>query len=177
MALTKIRTDGLTDSSVSSAKILDATVANADLSATAAIAGSKLGTGAVLQMVSNNSGNQIATNSNSFQDVLTASITPKYTSSKIYMTFSTRLYSGNSSKEISYQWSRDSTSLDTGYSLWNTGGAIAERSTMSFVDSPSSTSSITYKIQIKSDGVNTVHVNPNGTNDGDYYLILMEIGG
>ena len=42
MALSKIKSTGITDSSVTSAKILDGTIANADINACAAIASSKI---------------------------------------------------------------------------------------------------------------------------------------
>ena len=42
MALSKIKNTGITDSSVTSAKILDGTIANADVNACAAIASTKI---------------------------------------------------------------------------------------------------------------------------------------
>ena len=42
MALSKIKNTGITDSSVTSAKILDGTIANADVNACAAIASTKV---------------------------------------------------------------------------------------------------------------------------------------
>jgi len=74
MPLTKIQSLGITDG----------TIVNADINASAAIAGTKLsGAGKVLQVVTTANGTGFSTSSTSYQDAISASITPSSASNKI----------------------------------------------------------------------------------------------
>ena len=73
----------ITDGIITSAKIADGTIANTDISTTAAIATSKLGAGAVLQVVNAKFETAVSITSSVAGTGITASITPSATSSKI----------------------------------------------------------------------------------------------
>jgi hypothetical protein len=138
-------------------KIQDNTIVNADINSSAAIAGSKLsGIGKVLQVVNGTYGTQITSTSTTFTDTnLTASITPSATSSKILILVTQPLavWDGvSSATSAQFKLFRDSTSI-------RHITAIGQRypathfthtwMTTEYLDSPSSTSSITYKTQYK----------------------------
>jgi hypothetical protein len=138
-------------------KVQDGTIVNADINSSAAIAGSKLsGIGKVLQVVNGTYGTQITSTSTTFTDTnLTASITPSATSSKILILVTQPLavWDGvSSATSAQFKLFRDSTSI-------RHITAIGQRypathfthtwMTTEYLDSPSSTSSITYKTQYK----------------------------
>lgn len=158
---------------------------------------SQLPTGSVLQVVSTAKTDTFSSTSTSFADVtgLTATITPSSTSSKILITAS--ISHGRSSAILNhFKLLRGATDIAIG----DTGGAGARStigsylgsadsnsdlitSTIQFLDSPSTTSSTTYKIQTKvQDSGGTSYINRSGT-DGAYgsraisTITVMEIKG
>ena len=135
-----------------------------------------ISTGKVLQVVNATSTSQTSTSSTSFADTaLSASITPSSTSNKVLVwTFSNVEISGSASGYITFD--RDGTTLTGG----NGFGVIqdnngAKNSSFHFLDSPSSSSALTYKVQVKTSNgsVNVIH-NPNGAKAA---ITLMEIEG
>ena len=139
-----------------------------------------ISTGKVLQVVSTTKTDVFVTTSTSFVDVtgLSVSITPSSTSNKILVLSSIvwghdAVNSGGHLKLL-----RDSTGLET-YNLNFSGSYTNNRSMASFnyLDSPSSTSAQTYKIQVKADsgnlGVN--RSNTSSTDRGDSSITVMEI--
>ena len=164
-------------------KIQDGTVVDADINSSAAIAGSKISGsfGKVLQVVQTEHSTQVTCNntSNPCQTGLTGTITPSATSSKILIMFNCGgfmkqafdagawwyLYKdGSELKEIAFV-------LDN-----NSGSMYAQGGTMSgqYLDSPNTTSSVTYDIRFKntSSSANTY----SGRNGTDQSLVLMEVG-
>ena len=147
-------------------KITDGTIVDADINASAAITGSKLvmPTGSVLQVVQGTElTSQFSTTSTSFSDSgITASITPISTSSKILVTFTgaqvnTR-HTSSIASSTETQLLRGSTVIyrpaagvsDYQHLISITGAGGVDNWTMSsyeYLDSPSSTSSVTYKMQ------------------------------
>ena len=106
-----------------------------------------------------------------------ASITPASTSNKVLVLVDLPLYKGGN-QDTNYGWwtglKRGSTEL---HSVWNGaqlvspgGYAQAWHSSFSYLDSPSSTSSLTYQVVLKTDG-STMQINGGGS------ITLMEIAG
>jgi hypothetical protein len=164
-------------------KITDGTIVDADINASAAITGSKLsGIGKVLQVVNGTYGTQITSTSTTFADTnLNASITPSATSSKILILVTQPLAvwdGASNATSVQFKLFRDSTSI-------RHITAIGQRypathfthtwMTTEYLDSPSSTSSITYKTQYKT--------YTSGAQVGSCYggatasITLMEIAG
>jgi hypothetical protein len=116
--------------------------------------GSNSGSGRIVQVKQTFKNNTASTNSGSFAEIsgLTVSITPSSSSNKIL--FSGCLYLAGSSSESNYRLKRDSTIIGQAGtmddladgSFAHGGGSRYSGHPFSFLDSPSSTSSITYSI-------------------------------
>ena len=159
MAVTTIPTAGIADDAV--------TIAKAS------------GFGKIGQVVQTVSSSKIASTSTSFTDVLTVAITPTATSSKILIQFVGSFGNGGEDIDAFYQILRDSTALQVPYHI---GDADIQqtRSNNSYsctlLDSPSSTSEVTYKMQFKTSS-NEIFLNRNGANDqcGFTTFTVMEV--
>ncbi len=153
-----------------------------------AIAGSfisGLSTGKVLQVVGATSSTEQETTSTSYIDItnLTVSITPSATTSKVLILYTdttmTNRSSDVSSGNVFIQLLRDSTSIalkEGGF--YDAAGGNGTKSlyngeALIHLDSPSSTSAITYKMQIKASSSTTVK---SQYNDNTASIIAMEIG-
>jgi len=154
---------------------------NAMVSSSAAIATSKLGTGAILQVISATHATEVTSTSSSYADTgLTASITPSSTSNKVLVIVNQNgLEKDGTDTKISVKLLRASTdiALFAGTGTLNT--STANRTDIggtgvSILDTPSSTSSTTYKTQLKNEGSGTVSVQ-NGSSVSS--ITLMEIAG
>jgi hypothetical protein len=145
MPLTKIQSLGITDG----------TIVNADINASAAIAGTKLsGAGKVLQYVTATNTAQQSTTSTSYVDAtsLSVSITPSSASNKILILFNGTLQNDGNTANSFLTILRGSTILATtnDYFILNSAGTrIISGTGAHYIDSPSTTSSTTYKIQIR----------------------------
>ena len=170
----------ITDGIITSAKIVDGTIVNADINASAAIAGTKLtGAGKVLQVVTATDSTQRSTTSTSFvtaSNTLSVSITPSSTSSKIYIVCSFSVYR-NAGGHVKYTIFRGATNLGD-----STEGMAAvfenqdqsESMCLSFLDSPNSTSSLTYQLYIKGfAGITDHFLNYSGATSS---ITAFEIG-
>ena len=167
----KATTDTLTNKSIAATQL------------TGTIAASALPAGSVLQVVSSNYSTQVTNATNTYVDTgLTASITPRSTSSKILVIVSQNgMYktAGNSQNSASVKLVRNTTDISvfaiyTGFTNSATpltGGS----SSTNYLDSPATTSATTYKTQIAS-SFNTSAVSCQ--QDGQTSTItLMEIAG
>jgi hypothetical protein len=187
MPLTKIQSLGITDG----------TIVNADINASAAIAGTKLsGAGKVLQVVSTTKTDTFTTTSSSFTDVTGASvtITPSSASNKIFVMAYTTIGNTTATAGVLFRILRDATAIGIG-----TGASSRPSSSGGFfppgtwaisgngwhhLDSPSSTSALTYKIQVAAEAGYTATVGRSGS-DGDAahtgryptMITVMEIAG
>lgn len=141
--------------------------------------------GTILQVVQGSLSTTTSSNSTSYVDTgLSASITPSSTSSKILVMVSQPMYIDeqgvNTPSFMYHQILRDTTSIrevsygtrdkdTTNYQAESTSGAIMH------LDSPNTTSSVTYKTQVKGGtGINNMTwsiFNTTGT------IILMEVAG
>lgn len=130
------------------------------LSGSGAITGATSGVGKVLQVVQTVKTNSFSTNSTSYVDVtgLSLSITPSSSTSKI-LVFANTTMSIADNQTFYVQLVRDSTAIGSSNSGgWYThrfsgfvaGGAIP--TSINFLDSPNTTSSLTYKVQASVSG-------------------------
>ena len=161
--------------------------------------------GKILQVVTDQETSHTACTPDSqlvFKDIpLSKSITPSATSSKILVSFTLfgdcvgndyshyfrvkRAISGGSTTFITAadQGNRTGTLFIAGMGNTSTGGSTPTQITMSdYVDSPSTTSAITYTVQHTSHGSNTFHLNrssdtdnQDAREDGISWLTLKEI--
>lgn len=153
MSLTKV-SDNMRDTTT-----LDATKLSGNLPA---ISGASLtGVGKVLQVVFDSTTSGTSHSTSTFVDVgLSVSITPSSTSSKIYISGSANANkNGAFGIQFSVKLLRDSTTLltvsDVPRSQDNYNGFDAHGVAIAYLDSPSSTSALTYKIQMNCPGSNT----------------------
>jgi hypothetical protein len=187
MPLTKIQSLGITDG----------TIVNADINASAAIAGTKFGAGTVLQVVQTFKTDTFSTTSATWVDVtgLSQSITPSSASNKILVISDVAMGSSDfNSYNFLFQTLRGSTAIGistAGSSVNASGGAnmyllggqypYLFGNMKMFLDSPATTSSTTYKIQInKNDASGTIYINRKGADAATgavSSITLMEIAG
>ncbi len=183
----KATTDTLTNKSIAATQL------------TGTIAAAALPAGSVLQVVSTTKTDTFSTTSSSFVDItgLSATITPRSTSSTILVNFSVNR--GAAGATISgFQILRGATAICIGDAAGSrtrattgaypsNGDAISSyiTSSMIFLDSPATTSATTYKLQVKSDlGALAIYVNRDGVDSDNSSLLrcastitVMEIQG
>ena len=193
----------ISGSGITSANIADGTIVNADINSSAAIDGSKLTAagGKVLQVITDTKTDKASGTNTQASFValsgLSATITPSSTSSRILIIAHISVGASNYSTQVKLR--RDSSSLveasgdDDGNPNRITAAAMASTDandndddidviSFNFVDSPSSTSAITYDFLING-RANSWAVNaPYDTSDNNYRsramssITLMEIG-
>jgi hypothetical protein len=146
-------------------------------------------TGSVIQVVSAFKNDTFSTNSNSFVDVtgMSAAITPSAISSKVLIRASMHLGPASGSYGPVMRLMRNSTEVSpaasggsgSGWNVYYADNGWPEFLSIEFLDSPSSTSSLTYKMQMTSGISATVYLNRT-TNDGwrgSSSITAMEIKG
>jgi len=138
------------------------------------ITSSKFKIGQIVSTVTGTEFSTSATTSFSAVTDLSVSITPTSTSSKIYITCT--VCSGNEGTGSGlFQLRRDAsliypnrgvTNYYDGFMLYDSNDDNVTRTyTVQFLDSPSSTSSLSYQLYGKSSGSGTTHVNRSGNNN------------
>ena len=146
--------------------------------------------GSVLQVVNTIKDVTFSTTSTSYVDVtgLSASITPTATTSKILVLVDVALgNSGSQGTRTLGQILRDSTPIGNNATSSNSliiitafeGNRSIETKSLGILDSPSTTSAVTYKIQVKTDS-GTGYVNRGGSTaalEAVSSITLMEIAG
>jgi hypothetical protein len=138
--------------------------------------GSALVTGKVLQVINSISTTEYSKTSGGYTDTFSASITPASTSNKILVFGHVAIAKNASDCTPCLKLLRDSTDLKEYLYLLDTNDTqfITGFQGFSYLDSPSSTSSLTYKVQYRISNSGTVYVSPlNQPSD----LTLMEIAG
>ena len=163
---------------------------------TAGVPSSSMPAGSVLQVVQTVKTDTFSTSSATFADItgMSVSITPSDTSNKILVMYTVNV-AENTGQFPMIKLVRGSTNIASGdvagsrttatSSSWG-GGAVNHTNvqTMQFLDSPSTTSATTYKLQVISAGSQTFFLNRNlRDNDGAYEprlistITVMEIAG
>ena len=185
--------DGIVDAgtlatnSVDSAELIDGSIDTAHIAADQ-ITGAILPAGSVIQVVgfTNSGSGYFATSSETYvATLLTMAITPSATSSKIMVLASSYASTEAVSRNMQYAIHRDiggagfsTLSRDAqghGVVLSSTGGALLRVPlAVSLLDSPNTTSAVTYTMYIKAGGAYAVEMPPGG---GSHYITLMEIAG
>ena len=169
----------IADSIITSAKIVDGTIVNADINASAAIVSTKLsGTGKVLQVVNATFSTQSESSSASYVATgLTASITPSSASNKILILYSLPLRNSSTSgvNQVHSIFKDGSNLLGAfGAGILRTDSvAIMATATANYLDSPNTTSSTTYAIFVKPESVTAQWCGGSSTAS----ITLMEIKG
>jgi len=138
--------------------------------------------GKVLQVVSASDGTQRATTSTSYvtaSNTLSVSITPSATSSKIYIVGHTTIHNTTANKSVYLTvfkgGSQISGVVESGFAnYYSTSGYDYNSNAFTFLDSPNSTSSLTYQVYIKVDSGSTGAINSNTTTGT---ITVMEIAG
>ena len=111
---------------------------------------------------------------------LTADITPSSSSNKILVMMCTSIYHSSDAAQSSVTIFRDSTNLgrdDRGIIQFSDfEDRFQANATMTLLDSPNTTSSVTYKLYFRniSTGMGTTYIGVDGTHQ---YVTLMEITG
>ena len=144
-------------------------------------------TGKVLQVVHGSTTTQVAVSSDTLTDTtLTANITPSSSSNKILVIAthnSNYVSNGNVNNALRLVLIRGSTQIGrTGGVIWtsDTESGILSSASFNVVDSPSSTSAVTYKTQfanINGTAEAAVQKTFGGSWDTTSYITLMEIAG
>lgn len=139
-----------------------------------------LGTGAVLQVVQGLSTTQTSTTGGTYvASPITATITPKFATSKILILSTYYVRSSIQQVSIVQTFYRNSTAVESasyGINYWYTTATGFEATTStSWLDSPATTSATTYTLYFKrADSAGTVYVgNTNNTST----IQLLEIAG
>ena len=195
----------ITDGIITSAKIADGTIVNADINASAAIASTKLsGVGAnageVIQVVSTHKQDTFSLSATlTFTDItgLSVSITPSSASNKILIFVNLCMGNGANGARTAFRLVRTSTAIGGGTasgSRQSTMMSLAitndtntqENGGFHFLDSPSTTSSTTYKVQMIAGDGYTGYINRSGSDSdtNDAYgsrtastITVMEVKG
>jgi hypothetical protein len=176
----KFQANGVQKASISSAGAFTSTTidATALTGALPAIDGSSLtGTGKVLQVVEGQLTSNFSTSSTSMVDMgLSVTITPSSTSSKIQV-FVNLCGAGISASDgaISLKLLRDSTGIQETTNFNYQQVAQYENYNMMKLDAPSTTSAITYKMQMRNRVASSVYVNAYSSDDCT--ITVMEIAG
>ena len=144
-------------------------IANASLGAVTALPAA-ITTGTVLQVITATDSTPRNTSSTSFvtaSNTLSVDITPSATSSKVFVIANTCAYNNVSGKSMGLSIYRDSTNLgDSSWGMINsydtdTSGqrTIGQPTSMSVLDSPSSTSQLTYQVYAKTESGGATYFN------------------
>jgi len=115
-------------------------------------------TGKILQVLQGTLTTSVSTTSTSYTDLITVAITPSLATSKIYVSFTTNAGTGGDVNHLYTALFRDSTEIGSATSTDSRTGAqtvtnTATQQQMNYagalLDSPSSTSAITYAVKVK----------------------------
>ena len=144
------------------------------------VGGTQLSGGKVAQVVNKVDGTYQATSSSTFADTsLSQSFTPSATNSKVLIMVDQKSVKASGDTGVKLRLLRDSTELDQ----FQTIGGETEESTRNdfgsscffYLDSPSTTSAVTYKTQVANyvNGTGAARVNNSSSDESS--MVLMEI--
>ena len=168
--------DTITGLQINSTNIVDGSIVNADINASAAIAGSKISGsfGKILQVIQTQSSTTVTATSET--DLLTLSITPSSASNKVLVSFNVVLWITNAGNAFANAKLYRGTSSGTQIS-YVTGGSGQNVYCYALLsnqelDSPNTTSAQTYTLTINKSSGNTSSVS---TDAMEYNIVAMEI--
>ena len=151
------------------------------------VANSTLGTGKILQVAYAQTASAFSTTSTSYVDVdgLSVSITPRSASSTILLMFAASASALSSNQLVDFQLDRNGTAIPGGGTydalinaqfIANVGWEI-KYPAVNYVDSPATTSALTYKIQVKTSSGTAYLFRRSDTDVVTSYgsLIAMEV--
>ena len=182
------------DNTVTTAKLSDSSVSLAKLTATGTkdattfLRGDNTfaaaGGGKVLQVLTATDSTKRTTTSTSFvtaSNTLSVDITPSATSSKVAIWISTVIGNDTTEAQAISTIYRDSTNLGNGDSgmlrTYNFSWSTRQSASLIFLDSPSSTSQLTYQLYVRGTGGNTeINYDGGSGTGGKGSIIVMEIG-
>jgi len=132
--------------------------------------------GKILQVIADDSDSATSTTSTSYvATALSVNITPSATSSKILVMATSIIDSEGTGVVPRVTLYRDSTELQNGLALnYSSAGRVITPVTLMKLDSPSSTSQLTYKVYLKSSDGNTVSFNSDSGMRGQ--IVVIEVG-
>ncbi len=192
--------DTITGLQINSANIVNGSIVNDDINASAAIASSKISgsLGKILQVQQTVGTGTYSTSSLTYSDTVTCAITPSATSSKIICIYKIGLTANNGGYSAAARLVRDSTAIYVGAAAGSRNQASSHHTADSdgigqvkiedqsgvFMDEPSTTSAITYRLQFRSDySGQTIYAGRSAADDNYTYrsriptsLLLMELG-
>ncbi len=180
MAITLNGTTGITTpaSTVGGSAVLTTASSLAAANLTGSVPSSAMPAGSVLQVVANTGTTALSTTSTTLVSTgFSASITPKFASSKVYVIFSGRAYNPTGGNEYSLFIFRGGSNIQGGFSVYAIASSIAAQQTIVTLDSPATTSAVTYTLYHAISATGIGYINPNSATDGKYSFTLMEIAG
>ena len=139
--------------------------------------------GCILQVVQSQFTGNISTSSSSFVDVtgFTGTITPLFSTSKILVQVSTSMYGTSTQGELRVLRSGVDPASITGGRMWSGSwigaSGVTAAHDVKFLDSPATTSAITYQVQIRQRAAATIAIGRDWNSDagGLHTVIMMEI--
>ena len=162
------------------------------------VSGTGIGAGKILQVQQTVGTGTYSTSSLTYSDTVTCAITPSATTSKIICIYKIGLTANNGGYSAAARLVRDSTAIYVGAAASNRVQASSQHTAASdgigqvkiedqggtFMDEPSTTSAITYRLQFRSDySGQTIYAGRSAADDDYTYrsriptsLLLMEVG-
>ena len=126
-----------------------------------------ISTGKVLQVVSASQTNTVTSSDTSYVDTtgLSVAITPSSSSNKLFIMYDIMCGDSHTGRNASLRIMRDSTGIISPSNYWRLDDATRmNQLSGNFLDSPSTTSEVTVKVQWRAESPGTISLNRRGDN-------------
>ena len=139
------------------------------------------GGGGIIQVLQGSTNNRLETSSQSFVATnLSATITPKFNTSKVFIMISGDCNTNADDNEMYITIYRDSTNIgDSSYGFANAAsyeGRLHSAVSINYLDSPSTTSSVEYKVYVRKTSSGSGNVEFPVNNGAQHaFITLMEV--